>query len=72
MQRNVSKTAIDQSQRFIKAARAVDVDEDEATFKTKLAVIARQKPKDEASASKTTDKKGKKNMSKIISRSRPQ
>jgi len=31
--------------RFTEAARAIGVDEDEATFKAKLAVIARQKPK---------------------------
>lgn len=31
--------------RFIEAARALGADEDEAAFKEKLAVIARQKPK---------------------------
>ena len=37
-----------QSQRFVEAARALSADEDEAAFKAKLRVIARQKPKDEA------------------------
>lgn len=32
--------------RFIDTARALGCDEDEAAFKAKLAVIARQKPKD--------------------------
>ena len=35
-----------QRDRFIEAARELGADEDEATFKAKLAVIARQKPKD--------------------------
>ena len=34
-----------QSERFIEAARAAGCNEDEAAFKAKLAVIARQKPK---------------------------
>ncbi len=34
-----------QRERFIKAARELGCDEDEAAFKAKLAVIARQKPK---------------------------
>jgi hypothetical protein len=34
-----------QRDRFIEAARQLGADEDEATFKAKLAVIARQKPK---------------------------
>ena len=38
----------DQRTRFIKAARELGADEDEATFKAKLGVIARQKVKDEA------------------------
>ena len=37
-----------QRDRFIKAARELGCDEDEAAFKAKLAVIARQKPKDDA------------------------
>ena len=37
----------DQATRFIETARALGCDEDEAAFKAKLAVIARQKPKDE-------------------------
>ena len=35
----------EQSSRFIKTARQLGADEDEAAFKAKLAVIARQKPK---------------------------
>ena len=34
-----------QLERFVETARALGTDEDEATFKAKLAVIARQKPK---------------------------
>lgn len=34
----------EQRQRFIKTARALGADEDEAAFRAKLAVIARQKP----------------------------
>ncbi len=34
-----------QRDRFIETARALGADEDEAAFKEKLAVIARQKPK---------------------------
>ncbi len=37
---------VDQRTRFIEAARELGADEDEATFKAKLGVIARQKPKD--------------------------
>ncbi len=36
----------DQRDRFVEAARAIGADEDEAAFREKLAVIARQKPKD--------------------------
>ena len=36
-----------QGSRFIETARELGADEDEATFKAKLAVIARQKPKDD-------------------------
>src|SRR5690349_1798262 len=36
-----------QHERFIEADRELGCDDDEATFKAKLAVIARQKPKDE-------------------------
>jgi hypothetical protein len=39
-----SKTKRD---RFIETARALGADEDKATFKAKLAVIARHKPRDE-------------------------
>jgi hypothetical protein len=38
-------TKAEQSGRFIETARAIGADEDEAAFKAKLAVIARQKPK---------------------------
>ncbi len=34
-----------QAQKFIEAARELGADEDDATFKAKLAVIGRQKPK---------------------------
>lgn len=34
-----------QRDRFMETARAIGADEDEAAFKAKLAVIARQKPK---------------------------
>jgi hypothetical protein len=36
-----------QIDRFRETARALECDEDEAAFKAKLAVIARQKPKEE-------------------------
>lgn len=35
-----------QRNRFIEAARALGADEDEAAFKAKLALIAKQEPKD--------------------------
>ena len=35
-----------QHQRFVETARSLSADEDEAAFRAKLAVIARQKPKD--------------------------
>lgn len=44
-----------QRDRFIETARKLGADEDEAAFKAKLAVIARQKPKD---ASKPPKGKG--------------
>lgn len=43
-----SKRDPNQARSFIETARALGADEDEAAFKEKLAVIARQKPKDEA------------------------
>jgi hypothetical protein len=47
-----------QHDRFIEAARAAETDEDEAAFKAKLGVIARQKPKDAgASILEPSDKK---------------
>ena len=42
-----------QRDRFIETARQLGSDEDEAAFKAKLAVIARQKPKEEAAAPKS-------------------
>ena len=36
-----------QAQRFIEAARELGADDDEATFRAKLGVIARQKVKDD-------------------------
>ncbi len=47
-----------QADRFIETARALGADEDEAAFKAKLGVIARQKPKDEPKAPKTKAKRG--------------
>jgi hypothetical protein len=41
-----------QEERFIEAARALGCDEDEAAFKAKLAVIGRQKPKDQPKPSR--------------------
>lgn len=40
-----NKAKPDQSRRFIETARALGCDEDEAAFREKLRVIARQKPK---------------------------
>ena len=39
-----------QIDRFVEAARELGCDEDEAAFKEKLALIARQKPKDTTAA----------------------
>lgn len=39
---------VSQAERFKQTARALGADEDEAAFRAKLAVIARQKPRDEA------------------------
>jgi aminoglycoside/choline kinase family phosphotransferase len=39
-----AKTQVD---RFMETARALGADEDEAAFKAKLGVIARQKPREE-------------------------
>lgn len=36
-----------QRDRFIEAAQQLGADDDEATFRAKLATIARQKPKDD-------------------------
>lgn len=41
-----------QSQRFIETARGLGCDEDEAAFRQRLRVIARQKPKDEPKSAK--------------------
>jgi hypothetical protein len=45
-----------QRDRFIETARALECDEDEAAFRAKLAVIARQKPKATEAAKPTRDK----------------
>ena len=45
-----STGATSQIERFKETARTLGCDEDEAAFKAKLAVIARQKPKDEQPA----------------------
>ncbi len=42
----VTKMDLSQRDRFIEAARELGMDEDEAAFKAKLALIARQKVKD--------------------------
>lgn len=47
MMTNSPFDAKDQRIRFVEAARHLGVDEDETAFKAKLAVIARQRPKDE-------------------------
>ena len=49
----------DQHARFIETARALGTDEDEAAFKAKLAVIARQKPKGDTEPDKQ-DQRGRK------------
>ena len=46
-----------QRARFTETARALGADEDEAAFKEKLAVIARQKPKDEPAPAKPKKQK---------------
>ena len=40
-----SDAQLTQRDRFVETARALGCDEDEAAFKAKLAVIARQRPK---------------------------
>jgi len=42
----MEKSDKSQRDRFIETARQIGADEDEAAFKAKLAVIARQKPRD--------------------------
>ena len=54
-ERPASATA--QRDRFIEAARELGCDEDEAAFKEKLAVIARQKPKDKAGPQTDSEQK---------------
>ncbi len=46
--KTMAKAEISQCDRFKALARELGCDEDEATFKAKLARIARQKPKDES------------------------
>jgi hypothetical protein len=48
-----------QRDRFIETARAIGADEDEAAFKAKLAVIARQKPKNEPKGGPSGSKREK-------------
>jgi hypothetical protein len=47
MEEKNHKSTSEQSERFKQAAHDLGCDEDEAAFKAKLAVIARQKPKPE-------------------------
>ena len=46
-----------QSERFTETARRLNSDEDEAAFKEKLGVIARQKPKQQVSPTADTEPK---------------
>ena len=46
MERDSGSKGLSQHDCFIEAAKRIGANEDEAAFKTKLAVIARQKPKD--------------------------
>lgn len=46
-----------QRDRFIEAAESLGADENEATFRAKLAVIARQKPKDKPKGANVADAK---------------
>ena len=52
-----------QRARFIDAARRINADEDEAAFRAKLAVIARQKPKDEPKPEKPSPPRGRRKQS---------
>jgi hypothetical protein len=45
-----------QRERFVETARALGCDEDEAVFRDKLRVIARQKPKDEPKPTKPLER----------------
>lgn len=56
MSKNTKPTS-DQRDRFIETARRLGADEDEAAFKAKLAVIARQKPKGEPVLEKVKPRK---------------
>ena len=56
MNSKAPKPDSDQRTRFIATARALGADEDEAAFKAKLAVIARQKPKDDPAPGKQGEK----------------
>ena len=47
----------DQSIRFIETARTLGADEDEATFRAKLAEIARQKPASDVKPTKGSGQK---------------
>ncbi len=50
----------DQRARFIEAARELGADEDEATLKAKLGVIARQKVRDDGVLASSPDKPDRK------------
>ncbi|WEQ55783.1 hypothetical protein LV564_01320 [Komagataeibacter nataicola] len=49
-----------QKDRFIEAAKKLEANENEASFKKKLGQIARQKPKDPAPSTSDQSRKGKK------------
>jgi hypothetical protein len=59
MSKSTKVTDTGQSGRFLATARALGADEDEATFRAKLGVIARQKPKDEPKPAKARGKRAK-------------
>ena len=51
--KEIIQAVTSQRNRFIEAARSIGADEDEAAFKAKLAVVARQKPGDNATGEKS-------------------
>ena len=63
MKRKTLAELAEQKARFIATARALGADEDEAAFKVKLGVIARQRPKEVSrTPTETEDRRGKKAM----------